>query len=218
MNSDAVATQELAEELLDQVTDALVALSNVGFGDYSNRLELPEGDTPLRALFEGINMMIESLAEEKARSQLYQAELEDKLRTIEAQRLAIAELSTPIMQVWDGVLCLPVVGVLDTARSAEMTQSLLRAVVEQNTKCCIIDITGIEVMDTGTADHFMRMARAVGLLGSECMLTGINPHIAQTIVQMGLDLSGVRTHRTLRDALQVHVAAAARATSRTSVV
>jgi rsbT co-antagonist protein RsbR len=132
-------------------------------------------------------------------------ELEEKLRTIEAQRLAINELSTPIMQVWDGVLCLPVVGLMDTARSAEMTQSLLQAVVEMKTKCCIIDITGIEVMDTGTADHFMRMARAVGLLGSECVLTGINPHIAQTIVQMGLDLSGIRTHRTLRDALQVHV-------------
>jgi rsbT co-antagonist protein RsbR len=206
MDSIAVGSPQLEEELLDQITDALVALSNVGFGDYSNRLTIPEGrSTPLAALFEGINVMIESLAQERARSQAYQGELEEKLQTIEAQRLAINELSTPIMQVWDGVLCLPVVGVMDTARSAEMTQSLLRAVVELKTKCCIIDITGIEVMDTGTADHFMRMARAVKLLGSECMLTGINPHIAQTIVQMGLDLSGVRTHRTLRDALRAHV-------------
>ena len=81
-------------------------------------------------------------------------------------------------------------------------------------RCCIIDITGIEVMDTGTADHFMRMARAVALLGSECMLTGINPHIAQTIVQMGLELGGIRTHRTLRDALQSYVERAASASSK----
>jgi rsbT co-antagonist protein RsbR len=198
------------ESILDQVTDALVAMSNVGFGDYTCRLELPEGDSPLRALFEGINTMVESLGIEKARSEAYQAELEEKLRTIDAQRVAIAELSTPVMQVWDSVLCLPVVGVMDTARSAEMTQALLRSVVEMKAKCCIIDITGIEVMDTGTADHFMRMARAVKLLGAECMLTGINPHIAQTIVQMGIDLSGIQTHRTLRDALRHYVDRAAR--------
>lgn len=196
----------LDEVVLDRVTDALVVLANVGLGDYSCRLELPEDDPgPLRTLFEGINSMIVALETERKRSNVYQAELEEKLRMIESQRLAIAELSTPVMQVWDGVLCLPVVGVMDTARSSEMTQSLLHAVVEMKTKCCIIDITGIEVMDTGTADHFMRMARAVGLLGSECMLTGINPHIAQTIVQMGLDLGGIRTHRSLRDALQSYV-------------
>jgi rsbT co-antagonist protein RsbR len=197
---------EVDEDILDQVTDALVAMSNVGFGDYSCRLSLPDDeDSPLRALFLGINAMVESLGQEKARSEAYQADLEEKLRTIESQRLAIAELSTPVMQVWDRVLCLPVVGVMDTARSAEMTQALLRAVVEMKTKCCIIDITGIEVMDTGTADHFMRMARAVRLLGAECMLTGINPHIAQTIVQMGIDLDGIQTHRSLRDALRNYV-------------
>jgi rsbT co-antagonist protein RsbR len=200
VEADDVAARQ---ELLDQVTDALIAMSNVGNGDYSVRLELPDDDeSPLRALLEGVNAMVESLGVEKRRSERYQAELEDKLRTIESQRHAIAELSTPVMQVWDGVLCLPVVGLMDTSRSAEMTQTLLRAVVELKTKCCIIDITGIQVMDTGTADHFMRMARAVKLLGAECMLTGINPHIGQTIVQMGIDLRGVQTYRTLRDALR----------------
>jgi rsbT co-antagonist protein RsbR len=108
--------------------------------------------------------------------------------------------------VWEGILCLPIVGVMDSGRSADMTDALLRAVVATRARCTIIDITGIEVMDTGTADHFMRMARAVALLGAECTLTGINPHIAQTIVLMGVDLSGIRTHRTLRDALKSYVA------------
>jgi rsbT co-antagonist protein RsbR len=194
------------EEILESVADALITLANVGLGDYATRLQVDEGDTsPLASLYSGINEMIASLSSEQEKSRAYQAQLEDKLATIELQRVAIRELSTPIMEVWDGVLCLPVVGVMDTARSAEMTSSLLQAVVEKKTRCTIIDITGIDVMDTRTVDHFMRMARAVRLLGAECVLTGINPHIAQTVVHMGIDLSNVVTHRTLHEALQQFV-------------
>lgn len=120
---------------------------------------------------------------------------------IERQQEAIRELSTPIMEVWDGILCLPVVGIMDTRRSADMTDALLRAVVAARAECAIIDITGIEVMDTGTADHFIRMAKAVRLLGAECVLTGMKPQIAQTVVHMGVDMASVATHRSLRDAL-----------------
>ncbi|HVU05993.1 MAG TPA: STAS domain-containing protein [Polyangiaceae bacterium] len=194
------------EQILETVSDALLTLANVGYGDYSTRLHVdPNDQSPLASLYAGINEMIASLSAEQSKSQSYQAELEEKLATIEKQRAAIRELSTPIMEVWDGVLCLPVVGVMDTARSAEMTSSLLQAVVEKKTRCTIIDITGIDVMDTRTVDHFMRMARAVRLLGAECVLTGINPHIAQTVVQMGIDLSNVVTHRTLHEALQQYV-------------
>ena len=131
----------------------------------------------------------------------FQNELTERLATIEQQRAAIRELSTPVIEVWDRVLCLPVVGVMDTSRGAEMTESLLRGVVEKRARCTIIDVTGIEVMDTATADHFLRMAKAVRLLGAECVITGISPGIAQTIVHMGVDLGEVRTHRSLRDAL-----------------
>ncbi|MCA9590122.1 MAG: STAS domain-containing protein [Myxococcales bacterium] len=149
--------------------------------------------------------MIASLGDEQQRATAYRAELEEKLATIELQRAAIRELSTPIIEVWEGVLCLPVVGVLDSSRSAEMTEALLTAIVEKKARCAIIDITGIQVMDTGTADHFLRMARAVRLLGSNCVLTGIHPNIAQTVVHMGVDLSDIVTHRTLRNALQAYV-------------
>jgi rsbT co-antagonist protein RsbR len=164
-----------------------------------------EDETPLASLYKGINEMIVSLSDEEEKSRAYQVELEEKLATIEKQRAAIRELSTPIMEVWDAVLCLPVVGVMDTHRSAEMTASLLQAVVDKKARCAIIDITGIDVMDTRTVDHFMRMARAVRMLGAECVLTGINPHIAQTIVQMGIDFSNVVTHLTLHEALQQYV-------------
>ena len=199
------------EQILESVADALLTLANVGFGDYGTRLYVAEDDTtPLASLFRGINEMIESLSTEQARSKAYQAELEDKLQTIEKQRAAIRDLSTPIMEVWDGVLCLPVVGVMDTMRSVEMTNSLLQTVVEKKTRCIIIDITGIDVMDTRTVDHFMRMARAVRLLGAQCVLTGINPHIAQTVVHMGIDLSNIVTHRTLHEALQRYVESSGR--------
>ncbi|HVH45642.1 MAG TPA: STAS domain-containing protein [Labilithrix sp.] len=195
--------EDLAETILERVADILIVLANISGGDFASRLEtdLPE-DHPLSLLFEGINSMVDSLQTAREQSATYQKELEEKLSTIEVQRAAIKELSTPIIEVWNGILCLPVVGVLDTARSAEMTEALLTSIVEKQAECAIIDITGIQIMDTGTADHFLRMARAVRLLGANCVLTGINPSIAQTIVHMGVDLGGIVTHRSLRNALQ----------------
>jgi len=206
MDAATTAREDLAELMLEHIADVLIIVADVGNGDYSARLSSSHPDNhPISTLFEGINQMVDSLAESQLRSQSYQRELEEKLAMIEVQRAAIRELSTPIIEIWDGVLCLPVVGVLDTTRSAEMTEALLAAIVEKKADCAIIDITGIQVMDTGTADHFLRMARAVRLLGANCVLTGINPAIAQTIIHMGVDLSGVVTHRTMRNALQHYV-------------
>lgn len=205
--SDVISQPEMSKEAVtefyDRLADILMVLSDVGSGDYAPRLatHLPESH-PLGALFTAINEMIDALAAERDRATQYQRDLEDKLETIEQQRAAIRELSTPIIEVWDGILCLPVVGLMDSTRSAEMTDALLRAVVEHRADCTIIDITGIEVMDTGTADHFIRMVKSVRLLGADCVLTGINPQIAQTIIHMGVDMQEVATHRSMRDALQ----------------
>ena len=198
--------QNLAELMLERIADILIVVADVGSGDYSTRLRsnLPENHA-LSTLYEGINQMIESLSREQDRSGTYQKELEEKLATIEVQRAAIRELSTPIIEVWEGVLCLPVVGVLDTVRSTEMTDSLLEAVVQREVDCTIVDITGIDVMDTRTADHFLRMSRAVRLLGARCMLSGVNPTIAQTMVHMGVEMHGIEFHRSLRDALKMHL-------------
>jgi rsbT co-antagonist protein RsbR len=202
----AMSTQLDDERVMDGIAEALLVLSNVRYGDFDGRVQvdLPE-DTPLGALFAGLNEMIDALQSERDRSRAYQSQLEEKLAMIEQQRAAIRELSAPIMEVWRGVLCLPIVGIMDTVRSSETTDALLHAVAEKGAKCTIIDITGIEVMDTSTVDHFVKMARAVGLLGAHCMLTGVSPSIADTVVQMGLDLSGIETHRTLREALTAYV-------------
>jgi rsbT co-antagonist protein RsbR len=193
---------EVEGEVLDKIADVLLVLSEVSIGIYKRLDSSLPPSHPVGALFQGVNEMIEALEREKQLTASYQRELEEKLNTIERQRSSIRELSTPIIEIWDRVLCLPIVGVMDTTRSAEMTDSLLKTVVERSARCAIIDITGIDVMDTGTADHFIRMAKAVQLLGAECVLTGINPHIARTLVQMGVTLTGITTHRSLRTALQ----------------
>ena len=204
MSDSAPFTVE--EEIADRIANVLLALSDVGEGNYDVRLDsdLPE-DHPLGALTHGINSMTSALAAERKDQLRLQQELEEKLALIERQRVAMRELSTPIIEVWEGVLCLPVVGVLDTVRSTEMTDSLLQAVVAKSVDCTIIDITGIDVMDTRTADHFLRMSRAVRLLGARCMLSGVNPTIAQTMVHMGVEMHGIEFHRSLRDALKMHL-------------
>jgi rsbT co-antagonist protein RsbR len=202
---DSEKAADLEVEILDKIADVLMTLSEVPLGIY-RRLEtdLPVSH-PVGALFQGVNEMIEALQREKQITASYQRELEEKLQTIERQRSSIRELSTPIIEIWDRILCLPIVGVMDTTRSAEMTDALLKAVVDRAARCAIIDITGIDVMDTGTADHFVRMAKSVKLLGSSCVLTGINPHIARTLVQMDVQLDGITTYRSLRSALQAYI-------------
>lgn len=205
MSEDVSFEREL-ELVRERIADALLALSTVGFGDYSAQLKVDvRSRHPLDAAFASLNELTMAFAAEHEQSAAFRRELESHLEVIEKQRAAIDELSTPIIELWEGVLCLPIVGVMDTVRSTEMTGALLGAIVSKQARYAIIDITGIEVMDTRTVDHFLRMAKAVRLLGAECALTGINPHIAQTVVHMGLDLSDIVTHRSLRDALKQYV-------------
>jgi len=198
---------EFDSELYDSVADILLVLSAVAVGDFKSGLPTDlASDNPFTALNRGINEMVAALGQTQEQAESYQRELEEKIATIERQRLAIRELSTPIIEVWEGILCLPVVGVLDTSRSVEMTEALMRSILDNKARCVIIDITGIDIMDTRTADHFIRMAKALKHLGTYCVLTGIKPVIAQTIVDMGIDMSDVATRRNLRDALQEYVA------------
>jgi rsbT co-antagonist protein RsbR len=129
-------------------------------------------------------------------------ELEEKLVTIERQAQAIRELSTPVMEIWDDVLVLPIVGVVDTRRSMEIMNTLLERIVAMQSRCVIIDITGVEVVDTKTADYLLRVSRAASLLGSRCVLTGLSPAVAQTLVEIGADLTEVRTLRNLKEGLR----------------
>lgn len=197
------AVPQLTSDLLENISQLLDVLRRVGAGDAVETLELRYPEThPVGALTTSLNEMIASLAEARAKSERYSRELHEQIAAIEAQEAAIAELSTPILEVWEGVLCMPIVGIVDSIRTADMARTLLNTIVQTKASLVLIDITGIQVMDTRVVDHFLRMARSIRLLGSRCVLSGVHPNVSQTIVHMGLDLTGIETHRSMRDALR----------------
>ena len=202
-------SSEYASELLEAISEVLGVLRAVSDGDLSPRLEFEYPDThPVGALAESVNSMIDALGEARVSAEQRFGELNKRIDEIERQREAIRTLAVPVIEVWKGVLCVPVVGVLDSMQASEVTTTLLSAVVAKKARFVVVDVTGIDVMDTRSADHFLRMARAVMLLGSSCALSGIRPAIAGTIVHLGVDLGEVRTFRTMRDALVSYVSGA----------
>ncbi|MEW6613382.1 MAG: STAS domain-containing protein, partial [Pseudomonadota bacterium] len=123
-------------------------------------------------------------------------------RIIKSQAQALSELSTPVIQVWEGIIALPLVGSIDSMRAKEIMEKLLDAVIAYEADIVIIDITGVPVVDTQVANRLMRTVESVRLLGTRSIITGINPVIAQTLVQLGVDLSQLTTKASLRAGLQ----------------
>ena len=120
---------------------------------------------------------------------------------ISRQQEELLELSTPVVKLWDGVLALPMIGTLDSARTQVVMESLLQRIVETGSEIAIIDITGVPTVDTLTAQHLLKTVTAIRMMGADCIVSGIRPQIAQTIVHLGIDLQGVTTKATLADAL-----------------
>lgn len=138
-------------------------------------------------------------AEEELRDKL--RVIEDQLQVIEAQKQQIHHLSLPIIEVWDGVLTLPIVGVLDDARASRIMEGLLEAVVRTQSRHVIVDLTAVEAIDAAVAEHLVRMIRAVELLGARGVLAGMAPAVAQTLVSLEVDLSAIPALADLRGAL-----------------
>ncbi len=128
---------------------------------------------------------------------------ESTTEIIAAQRLTIRELQTPVIQVWAGLLALPIVGSLDTMRAQEMNEALLERIVATGAEIVILDITGVPVIDTAIAKHLLETVTAARLLGSETLIVGLSPQTALTLVHLGLDLSGVTTRTTLAKGLEL---------------
>ena len=131
------------------------------------------------------------------------AYLRARERRLQNQQQALRELSAPVIEVWEDVLVLPLVGTMDTQRAQEVTEALLNGVTEKQARVAIIDITGLPVMDTSTANHLFKTVRAVELLGTVVIVTGVRPAIAQTIVGLGIDTSMLRTQARLADGLRL---------------
>jgi rsbT co-antagonist protein RsbR len=122
---------------------------------------------------------------------------------IARQQQDMLELSTPVIKLWDGVLALPMIGTLDSSRTQVVMESLLQRIVETGADVAILDITGVPTVDTLTAQHLIKTVTAARLMGAECIISGIRPQIAQTIVHLGVDLGDIVTKATLADAFKL---------------
>jgi rsbT co-antagonist protein RsbR len=129
-------------------------------------------------------------------------ELRKQLEVVQEQSATIHALGTPILKVWEGVLCLPIIGAVSMERIAEMTETMLQAIIDERSHFAIIDLTGVDTVDTTTAAHLMQLFRSAQLVGAEGLLCGLRPAVAQTIVALGGEMRGIRTLRTMQEALR----------------
>lgn len=190
-------------ERLDRLEEVLAAAAAMKL---DVRITVSDDDE-LASTEEAINVLLEDFATLLAERNRAEKELQEKLETIQKQQEAIYELSTPVIKVWDNLLVLPIIGTLDSQRTQRMMESLLQQIVHTGSKIAILDITGVAVVDTMVANHLIKTITAAGLMGAECILSGISPSIAQTIVHLGIDLSGFRTKSTMMEAMRYAIRA-----------
>lgn len=196
----------------ERIQRVIDILSMVSIGEYTAELtHIPPAEVAdeFSVLEAALNIYNQELASARSQNERYiaeleqsKAELQDQLATIARQQLAIHELSSPIVEVWEDIVLLPVVGSLDSQRAQEMTEKLLERIKQSRSRCVIIDITAVEAVDTATAGAVLKMTRAARLLGAVCLLTGVRPEIARTMVQLNIEVEGVVTLRSLRDGLR----------------
>jgi rsbT co-antagonist protein RsbR len=129
--------------------------------------------------------------------------LKTREEIIRRQQEEMLELSTPVVKLWDGILALPIIGTLDSARTQIVMEAMLGAIVKTNSRVAIIDITGVPTVDTLVAQHLLKTVTAARLMGADCIISGVRPQIAQTIVHLGINLLEVTTKATLSDAFSL---------------
>jgi rsbT co-antagonist protein RsbR len=142
-------------------------------------------------------------------TEVYQRSREEVIRRQQEEML---ELSTPVVQLWEGIVALPLIGTLDSARTSVVMETLLQTIVDTRSELAIIDITGVPTVDTLVAQHLLKTVAAARLMGADCIISGIRPQIAQTMVHLQIDLSAVTTKATMAEALRFALKRSGRAT------
>lgn len=160
------------------------------------------GDKPaeLMAAVWGVSNVVDKMAQHTVAT--YQVTRED---VIKRQQEELLELSTPVVKLWEGVLAVPMIGTLDSARTQLVMETLLQRIVETGSEIAIVDITGVPTVDTLVAQHLLKTVTAIRLMGADCIISGVRPQIAQTIVHLGIDLQGITTKASLADALALAI-------------
>ncbi|HET9532703.1 MAG TPA: STAS domain-containing protein, partial [Blastocatellia bacterium] len=152
-------------------------------------------------LLEEVNKLSKAL--DKLGSFIFVSTIKNRERVIRQQQQDMLELSTPVVQIWDRIICLPLIGTLDSRRTQLMMERLLERIVRSRAEVAILDITGVPTVDTQVANYLIKTVTAVRLLGSTCIITGVGPSIAQTIVHLGIDLAGIITRNQLSDGIRL---------------
>ena len=169
----------------------------------SGRNEIPMGD--LTVYIEYYAVPLKDQAGSIIGGLEFILDISEKVRDeqrLEEQSRTIREISTPTIELWDRVLVLPVVGVIDSMRAQQMTNTMLNKIKETSAKVIILDIQGVAAVDTAVANHLIKITKATRLMGCQCIISGISPAVASTIVQLGIEMGEVKTNSTLRDALE----------------
>lgn len=152
-------------------------------------------------LLDEVNKLSKAL--DKLGSFIFVSTIKNRERVIRQQQQDMLELSTPVVQIWDRIICLPLIGTLDSRRTQLMMERLLERIVRSRAEIAILDITGVPTVDTQVANYLIKTVNAVRLLGSTCIITGVGPSIAQTIVHLGIDLAGIITRNQLSDGIRM---------------
>jgi rsbT co-antagonist protein RsbR len=195
--------QKYRSKVESQEQELLDLLANIGLaGNYDTQVRIPADDEPLANLFVGLKLAVDSirLLSEDLKLRIQQAE--ERAATISTQQIAIRELSTPAIEVWEGVVILPLIGTIDAARAGQITESLLDSIMSTQASVAIMDITGVPVIDTMVANQLLKSVEASRMLGADVVLTGVSPHNAQSLVNLGVDLSRVTTMNSLMAGLK----------------
>ena len=133
---------------------------------------------------------------------IFRTYLSEREKTLKAQEAELRETSTPITEIWDGVLTLPIIGTLDSSRTMLVMDALLNRIAKDHAKAVVMDLTGVKNIDSQVSHHLIQMVRAVQLMGSDAIITGIHPEIARALVSLNIDLNGVTTRASLSDGLK----------------
>lgn len=188
------------EERLSDLIEVIGAMASL---DFSKKAIVDETENPLNTIGMGLNM----LAEELEASVVSKSELADKneqlLKLAEEQKMMIAEMSTPISRLWEGILLMPLVGMMTAGRVMDVLTNILNSISSSQAKVFILDISGVSVIDTFTANHFIKISKATSLMGCTCIVSGITAQAAQTIVSLGVNTDEILTTGTMKDALEL---------------
>lgn len=190
-----------------QVEELLGLLADIGLGEnYDLTVTMPADDTPLAELYaavqivaDNLNLVTNELKEKTTEAQRY-------AETVKQQSDAIFELSTPVIEILDDVLVVPLVGTIDSARADQVVEQLLVSISRHHASVAILDITGVPIVDTRVAAHLTKTMTAAKLIGAECVLTGVSPQIAETMVRVGVDVTELKTLGSLQAGVEYALA------------